>query len=85
MFNSIVKANAKTSKEYIINVFSYMLRDSASEWCHNYMLEFLDYIFSKLTHAFCKHHRKTQNDKKIYIKLKNMKQEETERVEVYYE
>jgi hypothetical protein len=27
----------------------------------------------------------TQNDKQIYMELKNMKREEIERVEVYYE
>jgi hypothetical protein len=30
MFSSVVKINAKTSEEYIINVFSYMLRNMAS-------------------------------------------------------
>jgi hypothetical protein len=35
VFNSAIKANAKSSEEYIINVFSYMLRDMASKWCHN--------------------------------------------------
>jgi hypothetical protein len=30
MFNSIVKANAETSEKYIINAFSYMLRDMTS-------------------------------------------------------
>jgi len=29
VFNSLVKANAETSKEYIINVFSYTLKDMA--------------------------------------------------------
>jgi hypothetical protein len=48
------------------------------------MLEFHDYIFSKLTQAFCKHHWKIQNDEQIYMELKNMKYE-IERVEVYYE
>jgi hypothetical protein len=56
VFNSPIKVNVETSEKYIINVFSYMLRDIASDWCHNYMLEFLDCIFSKLTHAFCKCH-----------------------------
>jgi hypothetical protein len=65
--------------------FSYTLRDMASDWCHNYMSKFPNYIFSKLTLAFCKHHQKTQNDEQIYMELKNMKQEETKRVEVYYE
>jgi hypothetical protein len=49
------------------------------------MLKFLDYIFSKLTQAFCTHHQKTWNDKQIYMELKNMKHEETKKVEVYYE
>jgi hypothetical protein len=59
LFNSIVKANVKTFEEYIINAFSYTLRDTTSNWCHNYMSEFPNYIFSELTHAFCKHHQKT--------------------------
>jgi hypothetical protein len=49
------------------------------------MLEFLDYMFSKLTHAFCKCHQNIQNDEQIYMELKKMKHEEIERVEVYYE
>jgi hypothetical protein len=32
MFNSVVKANAKTFDEYIIIVLSYMLRDMALNW-----------------------------------------------------
>jgi hypothetical protein len=76
VFNFIGKANVETSEEFIINVFSYMLKDIALDWCHNYMSEFLDHIFSKLTHAFCKRHWNIQNDKQIYIELKNMKQEE---------
>jgi hypothetical protein len=62
-----------------------MLRNTTLDWCHNYMLEFPNYIFSKLIEAFCKHHWKTQNDKKLYMELKNMKRKETKRVEVYYE
>ncbi len=85
IFNSIIKSNAKTSKEYIINVLSYTLKDTASDLCHNYMSKFPNYIFKELTQAFCKCHRKIQNDKQIYMELKNMKQEETKRVEVYYE
>jgi len=30
MFNSIVKANVRTSEKYIINVFNYILRDITS-------------------------------------------------------
>jgi hypothetical protein len=85
VFNFVVKENVKTSKKYIINVFNYLLSNTTLDWCHNYRLEFLDCIFSKLTQAFCKHHRKIQNDKQIYIELKNMKQEEPKKVEVYYD
>jgi hypothetical protein len=49
------------------------------------MLEFLDYMFFKLTQTFHKCHRKTQNDGQIYMEFKNIKQGETEQVEVYYE
>jgi hypothetical protein len=38
MFNFSIKMNAKTFEKDIINVFSYILRDMASNWCHNYML-----------------------------------------------
>jgi len=73
MFNFMIKVNVETFEEYIINVFNYMLIDTTLHRCHNYMLEFLDYIFSKLIWAFCKHHQKTKNDKQIYMELKNMK------------
>ncbi len=70
--NAAVTANGKTS-EYIINAFSYTLRKMTSNWCHNYLLEFLNYIFLKLTQAFCRCHWKTQNYEQSYIKLKNIK------------
>ncbi len=73
VFKFLVKSNAKTFKEYIINVLSYMLRDTTLDRCHNYMLKFPNYICSKLTHAFCKHHQETHNDEQIYMELKNMK------------
>jgi hypothetical protein len=59
VFNSIMKVNVETSKKYIINAFNYMLKHMTLDWCHNYMLEFPNYIYLELTHAFCKHHQKT--------------------------
>ncbi len=53
-----MEENEKTSKKYIINAFSYMLKDTTSNWCYNYMLEFLHYTFSELTQAFYKCHQK---------------------------
>jgi hypothetical protein len=35
VFNFAIKANAKTFEEYIINAFSYTLRDTISDQCHN--------------------------------------------------
>jgi hypothetical protein len=49
------------------------------------MSKFPNYMFLELTLAFCKRDKKTQNDEQIYMELKNMKHEEIERVEVYYE
>ncbi len=48
MFNFIVKTNAETSEEYIINEFSYMLKDITSNQCHNYMSKFPNCIFWSL-------------------------------------
>jgi len=58
MFNFVVKTNAETSKKYIITTFNYMLKDTTSNWCHNYMSKFLNCIFSELTHALYKCHQK---------------------------
>ncbi len=59
VFQAIVKVNGKTLEEYIVNVFNYTSRKMTLDWCHNYMLEFLDYAFLKLTQTFCKGHQKT--------------------------
>jgi len=56
IFEAIVRANRKTSKEYIVNVFNYILKEMILNWCHNYMLEFLDCIIFKLIQTFCKGH-----------------------------
>jgi transcription elongation factor GreA-like protein len=56
MFNSEIKTNIKTSKKHIIDAFSYMLRDTTSNWCQNYMSEFPKYVFLELTQAFYKRH-----------------------------
>jgi hypothetical protein len=73
MFNFVVKENVETFEECVINTFSYTFRNTTLDLCHNYTLKFLDYIFSKLTHAFCKRHWKIQNDEQIYMELKNTK------------
>ncbi len=59
VFNFAIKANVKTSEEYIINASSYTLKDMALDWCCNYTSKFLDCTFLELTEAFYKHHWKT--------------------------
>jgi hypothetical protein len=49
------------------------------------MSKFLDFTFLEFTQALCKHHWKIKNEEQIYMELTNMKHEEIERVEVYYE
>jgi hypothetical protein len=49
VFNYVGMANVKTFKEYIINAFNHTLKNTSLNWCYNYMIEFHDYIFSKLT------------------------------------
>jgi hypothetical protein len=41
LFNFVAKTNVKTFEEYIINAFSYTLKDTTLDWCHNYILKFL--------------------------------------------
>jgi hypothetical protein len=73
VFNFVVKVNVETFEEHIINAFNHKVKDMTSDWCHDYMLEFHDYIFSELTDAFGKCHQKIQNDEQMYMDLKNMK------------
>jgi hypothetical protein len=49
------------------------------------MLEFPNIFFRSLHKYFANVIKKTRNDEKIYLELKNVKQEEIKRVEVYYE
>jgi hypothetical protein len=42
VFQKIIRAKGETLEEYIINTFSYTLKEMTSNWCHNYMLELLD-------------------------------------------
>jgi hypothetical protein len=50
VFSSIVKANEKLLKN--ISSFNCTLWNTTSNWCHNYMLEFLNCTFFEITHAF---------------------------------
>ncbi len=45
VFNFAMKVNGETSEEYIINSFSYMLKDTTSNWCHNYNVKISSLYF----------------------------------------
>jgi hypothetical protein len=49
------------------------------------MGDYPDYTFTKLQLVFCKRYIKVQNDEQVYLQLKNMKQQNSERMEDYYE
>ncbi len=49
VFNATIRVNGKTFKKYIINTFNYTLKKKTSNWCHNYISNFSNYIFLKLT------------------------------------
>jgi len=85
VFHAVFKANGETYEEYIINAFTYTLKETTLDWCHNYMLEFRGCTFFELTQVFCKCHQKIQNNEQIYMEFKNIMQGETKHVEVYYE
>jgi hypothetical protein len=44
-----------------------------------------NYTFANLKQAFSRHCYNVHNDEQVYLQLKNLKQESTKRVEVYYE
>ncbi len=56
VFNVDVRANGKTSKEYIITAFNYILKETSLDWCHKYMLIFHEYIYFELIQTFYKCH-----------------------------
>jgi hypothetical protein len=52
MFNSIIKTNAETSKEYVINAFSYKLRDTSLTTAIITCQDFLIVLFQNLLKNF---------------------------------
>jgi hypothetical protein len=54
IFKATIKANSETNDAKIVNLFSFTLRDIMSNWCNNYMGDYLDYIFAELQLVFVK-------------------------------
>ncbi len=43
-----IRINSETNDAKIVNVFSFTLKGTMSNWCNNYLGEYLDYIFAEL-------------------------------------
>jgi hypothetical protein len=48
VFKAAIKANNGKDDAKIINVFNFTLKDIMSNWCNNYMGDYLDYTFVEL-------------------------------------
>jgi hypothetical protein len=48
VFKVTIRANSETNDAKIINLFSFTFKDIVSNWCNNYMGDYLDYTFIEL-------------------------------------
>jgi hypothetical protein len=46
IFKATIKANSETNDGEIINLFSFTFRNIMSDWCNNYIGNYLDCIFT---------------------------------------
>ncbi len=67
VFKITIKTNSETHDAKFVNLFCFTFRNIVSNWCNNYMGNYLDCIFTKLQLDFCKTYRKVQNDEQIYL------------------
>ncbi len=85
VFKVVIKANSEIIDEEITNLFNFTLKDNTYDWCNKYMRDNPNCRFVDLEQTFYRRYQTMQNDEHVYLQLKNLKQESTERVEVYYE
>jgi hypothetical protein len=45
-FKATIKTNGEIENVKIVNIFSFTLRDTMSNWCNNYMGDYLECIFA---------------------------------------
>jgi hypothetical protein len=57
---------------FIINLFSFTLKDIIFEWGENCVQDHPKCTFEELEQAFCKRFRVVKNDEKIHMQLKNI-------------
>jgi hypothetical protein len=68
-----------------MNLFCFTLRDAILEWGENFMQFHPSCTFLELEVAFCKCYHTIQNDEQVYMALRAIKQNNDEKVGVYYE
>jgi hypothetical protein len=52
ILKTAIKANRETKGVNIVNMFSFTLRDIMSNWCNNYMGDYLGMNFCRITISF---------------------------------
>jgi hypothetical protein len=48
VFKTTIKANGETKDVKIVSMFSFTLKDTMSNWCNNYMGDYLECIFAEV-------------------------------------
>jgi hypothetical protein len=48
VFKTTIKANGEKEDVKLVNMFSFTLKDTMSNWCNNYMGDYLECIFVEL-------------------------------------
>jgi hypothetical protein len=77
-----IKVNGEKRDIDVMNLFSFTLQDTISEWSENFMQSQMGCIFLELEVAFCKHYCIVQNDEHDYMALRVIKKGNDEKVEV---
>jgi hypothetical protein len=85
IFKKAIKINGEIVEVDIINLFGFTLWDNILEWGENFVQDHLDCTFDELEQTFCKCFWTVKNDEKVYMQSKNLQQQVSEWVEVYYE
>ncbi len=85
VFKQAIKANKKIMEVDIFNMFGFTLKNNISEWGENFVQNHLNCTFEELEQAFCKRFHIVKNGEKIYVQLKNLKQQVSKWAEIYYE
>ncbi len=48
VFKVTIKANSETNDAKIVNMFNFTFKNIVTNWCNNYLGDYLDFTFTKL-------------------------------------